>query len=38
VAAGMGLTWGGHWKMMDLGHIEWRKPGVKLGVPPPPAS
>jgi peptidoglycan LD-endopeptidase CwlK len=35
VAAGMGLTWGGHWKMMDLGHIEWRKPGVKLGVPPP---
>jgi peptidoglycan LD-endopeptidase CwlK len=35
VAARMGLTWGGRWKMMDLGHVEWRKPGVKLGAPPP---
>jgi len=34
VAARMGLTWGGHWKMMDLGHTEWRKPGVKLVAPP----
>jgi peptidoglycan LD-endopeptidase CwlK len=33
VAARMGLTWGGHWKMMDLGHTEWRKPGVKLAAP-----
>ncbi|MEY4764666.1 MAG: hypothetical protein RI907_1339 [Pseudomonadota bacterium] len=31
----MGLTWGGRWKMLDLGHVEWRKPGVKLGAPPP---
>ncbi len=30
----MGLTWGGRWKMLDLGHTEWRKPGVKLGAPP----
>jgi peptidoglycan LD-endopeptidase CwlK len=35
LAARMGLTWGGRWKMMDLGHVEWRKPGVKLGAPPP---
>jgi peptidoglycan LD-endopeptidase CwlK len=27
-AESVGLTWGGRWKMMDLGHIEWRKPGV----------
>lgn len=31
VAERMGLTWGGRWRMMDLGHVEWRKPGVKLG-------
>ncbi len=34
VAEQLGLTWGGRWKMMDLGHIEWRKPGVRLGAPP----
>jgi peptidoglycan LD-endopeptidase CwlK len=27
VAESLGLTWGGRWKMMDFGHIEWRKPG-----------
>ncbi|NMM08664.1 MAG: M15 family metallopeptidase [Polaromonas sp.] len=27
VAESVGLTWGGRWKMMDFGHIEWRKPG-----------
>jgi peptidoglycan L-alanyl-D-glutamate endopeptidase CwlK len=31
----LGLTWGGRWKMMDLGHTEWRKPGVKLAAPLP---
>jgi peptidoglycan L-alanyl-D-glutamate endopeptidase CwlK len=31
VAERMGLTWGGRWRMLDLGHVEWRKPGVKLG-------
>jgi len=36
VAERLGLTWGGRWKMMDFGHIEWRKPGVKLGAPPSP--
>lgn len=29
VAEQMGMTWGGRWKMMDLGHLEWRKPGAK---------
>jgi peptidoglycan L-alanyl-D-glutamate endopeptidase CwlK len=28
VAESLGLTWGGRWKMMDFGHIEWQKPGV----------
>jgi peptidoglycan L-alanyl-D-glutamate endopeptidase CwlK len=28
VAESMGLTWGGRWKMMDLGHTEMRLPGV----------
>ncbi|AIY42725.1 putative transmembrane protein [Collimonas arenae] len=28
VAESVGLTWGGRWKMMDLGHVEFRKPGV----------
>lgn len=27
VAESLGLTWGGRWKMMDFGHIEWRKSG-----------
>jgi peptidoglycan LD-endopeptidase CwlK len=29
VAERMGLTWGGRWQMMDLGHVEWRKPGIR---------
>ncbi|MFZ2299238.1 MAG: M15 family metallopeptidase, partial [Aquabacterium sp.] len=29
VAERLGLTWGGRWQMMDLGHVEWRKPGVR---------
>jgi peptidoglycan LD-endopeptidase CwlK len=32
VAEQMGLTWGGRWQMMDLGHVEWRKPGVMQAV------
>lgn len=28
VAESAGLTWGGRWKMMDFGHVEWRKPGL----------
>lgn len=28
VAESLGLTWGGRWKMMDLGHTELRLPGV----------
>ncbi|HET8870199.1 MAG TPA: M15 family metallopeptidase [Aquabacterium sp.] len=32
VAEQVGLTWGGRWQMMDLGHVEWRKPGAKLSV------
>jgi len=28
VAESLGLTWGGHWKMMDLGHTELRVRGV----------
>jgi peptidoglycan LD-endopeptidase CwlK len=27
-AESLGLTWGGRWKLMDFGHIEWRKPGT----------
>ncbi len=32
VAEQLGLTWGGRWQMMDLGHIEWRKPGAKAAM------
>lgn len=32
VAESVGLGWGGRWKMMDLGHVELRRPGV-LGKP-----
>ena len=32
VAEQMGLTWGGRWQMADLGHIEWRKPGMQAGM------
>lgn len=28
VAEQLGLTWGGRWKMMDLGHVELRRPNV----------
>ncbi|ALM87023.1 D-alanyl-D-alanine carboxypeptidase [Bordetella sp. N] len=35
VAARVGLTWGGNWKFADFGHVEYRKPGIKLGTPPP---
>jgi peptidoglycan LD-endopeptidase CwlK len=28
VSESVGLHWGGRWKMLDFGHIEWRKPGV----------
>ena len=31
LAEQFGLVWGGRWKMADLGHTEWRKPGVRLG-------
>ncbi|MBF3419861.1 M15 family metallopeptidase [Burkholderia pseudomallei] len=31
VAEEVGLTWGGRLKMMDLGHVEYHKPGFKLG-------
>lgn len=27
----VGLTWGGRWKLMDLGHVEYHKPGFVLG-------
>lgn len=27
VAESVGMTWGGRWKMMDLGHVELRTPG-----------
>lgn len=30
VAEQHGLTWGGRWRLMDLGHVEWRKPGLRL--------
>jgi peptidoglycan LD-endopeptidase CwlK len=33
VAESLGLTWGGRWKMMDFGHIEWRKPGFVKKAP-----
>ncbi|MDO9238187.1 MAG: M15 family metallopeptidase [Aquabacterium sp.] len=32
VAQQMGLTWGGHWQMMDLGHIELPKPSARAAV------
>ncbi|WP_354681639.1 M15 family metallopeptidase [Cupriavidus plantarum] len=33
IAESAGLTWGGRWKMMDLGHVELRRAGV-LGKKP----
>jgi peptidoglycan L-alanyl-D-glutamate endopeptidase CwlK len=39
VAESVGLTWGGRWKMMDLGHTELRLPGVmKHNAPASPAT
>jgi peptidoglycan LD-endopeptidase CwlK len=29
VAESVGFHWGGRWKMMDFGHVEWRKPGAR---------
>jgi peptidoglycan LD-endopeptidase CwlK len=34
VAESLGLTWGGRWKIMDFGHVEWRKPGFSKKAPP----
>lgn len=33
VAESVGLTWGGRWKIMDFGHVEWRKPGFVKKAP-----
>lgn len=33
VAESVGLTWGGRWKLMDFGHVEWRKPGFVKRAP-----
>jgi peptidoglycan LD-endopeptidase CwlK len=30
VAEQVGLHWGGHWKNMDLGHVEYHKPGFVM--------
>jgi peptidoglycan L-alanyl-D-glutamate endopeptidase CwlK len=30
-AESVGLTWGGRWKLMDFGHVEYHKPGFKIG-------
>jgi peptidoglycan L-alanyl-D-glutamate endopeptidase CwlK len=27
----VGLVWGGRWKLMDLGHVEYHKPGFVIG-------
>jgi peptidoglycan L-alanyl-D-glutamate endopeptidase CwlK len=35
VAEQVGLTWGGRWQMMDLGHVEWRKSRVKPSLKAP---
>ena len=43
VAEAHGLTWGGRWRMRDLGHVEWRTPEVQQAMraarraPPAPA-
>ncbi|MGE5451252.1 MAG: M15 family metallopeptidase [Acidobacteriota bacterium] len=33
VAEQVGLTWGGRWQMLDLGHVEWRRAGARQGAP-----
>lgn len=30
VAESVGMHWGGRWKMMDFGHLEWHSPNVRL--------
>ena len=30
VAESLGLTWGGRWSFKDYGHVEYRKPGVRM--------
>ena len=39
IAEQVGLTWGGRWKMRDLGHVELRRKGVlgRASAPPEPA-
>ncbi|WP_395139541.1 M15 family metallopeptidase [Schlegelella aquatica] len=38
MAEAVGLTWGGRWKsIVDLGHVELRRPGVKKATRPPGA-
>lgn len=32
VAEQHGLTWGGRWRLMDFGHVEWRRPGRRHGL------
>lgn len=29
IVAEMGLTWGGTWTLVDLGHVEWRRAGTR---------
>ena len=41
IAEQAGLTWGGRWKMRDLGHVELRRKGVlgrAAAMPEPPAG
>ncbi len=32
LAAELGLTWGGEWKLRDFGHVEWRRRKVRQNV------
>ncbi|WP_320535086.1 M15 family metallopeptidase [Robbsia andropogonis] len=34
-AAEVGLVWGGDWSFHDYGHVEYHKPGFKMGVSKP---
>jgi peptidoglycan L-alanyl-D-glutamate endopeptidase CwlK len=38
LAEEVGLTWGGRWQMMDLGHVEWRKAGLRKVTKDTPGS
>ncbi len=33
VAESVGLVWGGRWSFRDYGHVEYRKPGLKMRPP-----